>query len=354
MRRKYIQYLFIYIATLALTACSGDRQKVEKPANVHTFTINNAANGEYVEFPGKVVAAQEVNLGFKVSGTLSAIHVKEGASFRKGQLIAEIDPADYQIQFNAVEAEYRKVKAEAERIIALYKDSVATADAYDKARYGLQQITAKYENAKNQLEYTRLYAPFDGKMQKHLFDAATVVSAGMPVVSIISAGIPEIEISIPAATYMSIDDVVSYTASFDFASQSNTPLSLISVSPKANANQLYTVRFAIPAGLKPMPSPGMNTTVSLAYKSIDSRINIPSSAIFNSDEQTCVWIIRSDSTVVARNVTVEALHTNGSATVSSGLNAGDIIVTAGVRKLIKGQKVSPIPAPTKTNIGGLL
>ena len=78
-----------------------------------------------------------------------------------GQLPQELDPTDYQIQLDAAEAEkYQSVKAEAEQVMALYKENVTTPDANDKAVYGLRQITAKYNHAKDQLAYTRLYAPF--------------------------------------------------------------------------------------------------------------------------------------------------------------------------------------------------
>ena len=70
------------------------------------------------------------------------------------------------IQLDAAEAEYQSVKPDAERVMALYKENVTTPDANDKAMYGLKQITAKYNHAKDQLEYTRLYAPFSGYVQK--------------------------------------------------------------------------------------------------------------------------------------------------------------------------------------------
>ena len=152
---KHINILtFLILLLLFTTSCSNNKTTEEKKSNVKTFVVNCSSTDNMIEFPGKVVAAEEVNVSFKVSGTLQRILVKEGDKFRKGQVLAEMDNTDYLIQLNATEAEYYKVKAEAERVIALYNDSVATPDAYDKARYGLQQLTAKYENAKNQLSYT--------------------------------------------------------------------------------------------------------------------------------------------------------------------------------------------------------
>ena len=129
-------------------------------------------NKRSCNFPGKVKAAQDISLAFRVSGTISKIHVKDGARVQEGQLLAELDPTDYQVQLDATEAEYQQIKAEAERVMALYKDNGTTPNANDKAVYGLKQITAKYKHHKDQLAYTRLYAPFNGYVQKRLFEGS--------------------------------------------------------------------------------------------------------------------------------------------------------------------------------------
>lgn len=164
---------------------------------------------------------------------------------RKGQLLAELDPTDYRIQLDVAEAEYQSVKAEAERVMALYKENVTTPDANDKAVYGLRQITAKYNHAKDQLAYTRLYAPFSGYVQKRLFDSHETVAAGMPVVSIISEGSPEVEINLPAVEYIRRQQFTRYYCTFDIYPHQRYALELISVTPKANANQLYTMRLQL-------------------------------------------------------------------------------------------------------------
>ena len=136
---------------------------------------------------------------------------KDGARVQAGQLLAELDPTDYQVQLDATEAEYKQIKAEAERVMALYKDNGTTPSANDKAVYGLKQITAKYQHHKDQLGYTRLYAPFSGYIQKRLFEAHETIGAGMPVLSMISSGAPEVEINLPAAEYIRREQFDQYT-----------------------------------------------------------------------------------------------------------------------------------------------
>ena len=355
MRKNCIVFC-MFIGLLAGSSCSNRKTEETDMARVRLFTVRSTDNISVQEFPGRVKASEEVNMAFKVSGTLMRVYVEDGSRVSEGQLVAEIDPRDYQIQFDATEAEYMSVKSEAERVIALYADSVTTADAYDKARYGLKQITAKYEHARNQLADTKIYAPFDGYVQKRLFDPPTVLAAGMPVVTLVSGGKQEIEINIPASAYIHRREMVLFHASFDFIPNQEIPLGLISIAPKANANQLYTVRLALPQDISPQPSPGMNTMVSIATHTAETgKTEIPSSALFTKDGKSCVWIYNEkDGTVELRTISVEKLHTNGTAIVTEGLSEGELIVAAGVHKLTDKQKVKPMADESGTNGGGLL
>lgn len=335
---------------------SKETKKPEPTTNVRLFTVKHSETESVQDFPGRVTASEEVNLAFKVSGTLKQIYIEEGNRVKKGQLIAELDPRDYQIQLDATEAEYRNVRAESERVIALYADSVSTAQDYDKARYGLRQITAKYENAQNQLADTKIYAPFDGYVQKRLFDPPTVLAAGMPVATLVSENRSEIEINIPASAYIRRDKIASFSASFDFIPDHNVPLSLAGITPKANANQLYTVRLIIPQSLSPQPSPGMNSMVHVIFKdTTQEKAKIPATALFQKDGQSCVWIYdEKNERTVKRPVIIDRLDTKGFAIVKQGVAPGERIIATGVHKLNDHQRVNPIPEETKTNIGGLL
>lgn len=356
MGRNFIIICASIGLVLLNSSCGNGRTEKQDVASVHLSKVKGSGITSVQEFPGRVEAAEEVGMAFKVSGTLVSVRVEEGSRVSRGQLVAEIDPRDYQVQLDAAEAEYMKVKAEAGRVIALYADSVSTADAYDKARYGLQQITAKYNNARNQLADTKIYAPFDGYVQKRLYDPPTVIAAGMPVVTIVSGGRQEIEINIPASTYMKRDKIVSLQASFDFLPDRKIPLRMISIAPKANASQLYTVRLAMPQDMSPRPSPGMNTMVSMAISGTTDRFTeIPSSALFKKGGKSCVWVYdEKGGTISQRTVSVKQLHTNGTAIITQGLSEGELVVAAGVHKLTDKQKVKPMANESETNVGGLL
>lgn len=150
--------------------------------------------------------------------------------------------------------------------------------------------------------------------------------------------------------------MVSFHAAFDFLPGRDIPLHLISIAPKANANQLYTMRLSLPSDVSPQPSPGMNTMVKIeSSDAAGKRVQIPSSALFKKEGKSCVWIYDEQSgTVRMRTVSVERLHTDGTAIVTDGLAAEEQVVATGVHNLTDGQKVQPMEEQSETNVGGLL
>lgn len=345
--------LLMALGAMAMASCTPRQTSGGKVMYVKADTVRSSAGSTPFEYPGKVKASDEVNMAFQVAGKLKRIYVGDGETVRKGQLVAELDDRDYRIQLEAVEAEYNNVKADAERVMRLYSEGATTASNYDKARYGLRQIAAKYENCKNQLEDTKIYSPFSGKVYKHYYDAPAVVGAGMPVLCLVSGEALEIEINVPAKEYSSMDRRCRYEACFGFLQDRAVTLRYLGTSPKANANQLYTVRLAI-AGNEAGVAPGMNAMVKVhSGEGQTGGVAVPSSAIFSDNGNSCVWLL-SGGVVGKRQVEVGDLRSDGTMTVLSGVSTGDVIVTAGVHKLVEGQAVEVLPKTASTNVGGLL
>lgn len=354
---KQISTILTGIVLVLFASCGQNTQDNKGEKTVKIGMLESADALTYLQYPGKVKAAQDISLAFRVSGTIDKIFVKDGAQVREGQVLMELDPTDYQVQLDATEAEYKQVKAETERIIALYKDNGTTPNANDKAVYGLQQITAKYKHHQDELSYTRLRAPFSGYVQKRLFEAHETVGAGTPVITMVSAVAPEVEINLPAAEYIRREQFNDYHCTFEIYPGQVYPLKLISVTPKANANQLYTMRLQLVTDNLAVPSPGMNAMVTI-HCNTDTcgTYSIPTSAILQKDDKAFLFVYNStDRTVHCQEVSLLRLLSNGQSVVSSEqLKMGDQIVTSGVHHIKDGETVKPIPAVTKTNVGGLL
>lgn len=349
--KRYL--LFGFVAILSLIGCKQEKKTIDEVKFVKTDTALDYGNEGSILVPGKVEAAEDASIAFRVPGTILRFHADQGSYVRKGQLLVELDSRDYQIQLKATEAEYKQVKAEAERVIALYKENSTTENNYDKAQYGLQQITAKLESHKNQLADTRIYAPFSGYVEKRLFEEHETVGAGMPVISMINKDAPEVEINVPASTYMMRDRMQSFSCTFDVFPNVIFPLTLISVNQKANANQLYTMRFKLANIEGKKPVAGMSAMVSIKTREDSQNVTVKNTAVFTENGKSYVYILNKD-VLKKTEVTTDLLLSNGRFSITSGLKVGDVVVATGVHHVKDGQRVKPLPAISSSNVGGLL
>lgn len=340
----------------AMVGCNNKKQEMKQQAAVVKIdTIRLASATHELQFPGRVVAAMETNVSFKVAGTLKKVYVREGDPVRKGQLLAELDASDYQVQLNATEAEYAQIKADAERVMGLYADGGTTASNYDKARYGLQQIEMKLQNHRNQLAYTRIYSNVNGSVQTRFFDGGETVGAGMPILSLIEGGNLEVEINLPPSSYMNRNSFETYSCTCDVLPGETLPLQLVSVLPRANSNQLYTMRLRLPQGTHSLAA-GMTAWVTI-LTSADGEATyiVPTTALLDEKGTTNVYAYNDQSQTV-KSVHVEVLRmcTDGTAIVRGALEAGGMVVSSGIHHISNGEKVQPLEKSSDTNVGGLL
>lgn len=359
MEKRIRVPIVILLGILLFGSCSsGKKNEIDRTLTVKIDSVKPYRSKLSVTFPGKIKAASDVALAFRVSGTLLRVHVDAGSIVRKGQVLAEIDPRDYKTQLNATQAEFNRIKGEAERIMQLYEKGSVSKNDFEKAKFGLEQITAKLEAHKNALADTQLRAPFDGYVQRRYFDGNETISAGMPVVTMINRGMPEVEINIPSSDYFERESFDTYSCRVDLFPDEEYQLKLTGVTHKANLNQLYTMKFSfVPGEYKRLPTPGMTTTVKIVKKTDESALSvIPVSAVFSDENgESNVWIYSSENqSVSAKKIDLLGVQRNGFVIVSCGLSVGECIVTAGVHSLKEGCKVTPLAAHSKTNVGGLL
>ena len=111
----------LIVSMMLMVAChKGGNAQVANIPMVKIDTVGTTTGESTLQFPGKVVASQQVNASFRVAGTLKRVCVEEGSRVKAGQLLAEMDATDYKVQLEATEAEYAQVKAEAELKVVWY------------------------------------------------------------------------------------------------------------------------------------------------------------------------------------------------------------------------------------------
>ena len=120
-------------AALLLCACSGGDREAARERSV-CLTRPEVLSGETVKFySGIVKEAHEISLGFKTPGQIARIHVAEGDRVRRGQLLAELDDADYRLGVEALQVQYDQVRDEVKRTERLLEQKSISPNDYEKA-----------------------------------------------------------------------------------------------------------------------------------------------------------------------------------------------------------------------------
>jgi membrane fusion protein, multidrug efflux system len=345
------------VLMFAATAC----QKEEKAAApnirpVRTVTVEPSEAGEMVSLTGEIKPRYEADIGFRVNGKILERPVDVGTQVKKGDLLARLDPQQYRQDFEVAKAEVAKADAEVARSQAqeyrqreLLKNGHTTQVSYDQAlktfktaQAQADAARAKQVQASENLGYTDLMADNDGVISAIGAEPGQVVSAGQMVVRLAQPGEREAVFNLAEATFKSPPKNPTVEVKLVSNPDIQTQGKVRYISPQADpATRTFTVRVSLPDAL-PQMRLGANVIGSVTVNQ-GSSITIPGSALFQKDGKPAVWLVDKDGTVQLKPITVQR-YQGDSVVVGDGLSQGDVVVTAGVQKLLPGQKVASMDA----------
>lgn len=358
---------------LALGLLAGCQRAVEAPAPeirpVRAVTVAQRAPDNSVVLTGTVQAQNEINLSFRIDGRLIERLVDVGDNVRPGQLIARLDPQNEESSLQSVRAQLAGAQAQLvearsnyERMRELVVEDAVSRAQYEQAKALLQSAEAQVRAldgqvalAQNRLGYTRLVADVAGVVTARGPEPGEVVGAGRMIAQVAREGARDAVFDVPAqikdAAPLDPKIVVSAgrdgkpaNASRDLtvALAMNPQVSAIGrvreVAPRADP---VTGTFAVRVRLIDPPAAmrlGSTVTGRLRLDGTPG-IELPATALVRADGKTAVWVFdKASGTVSLRTIQVR----EGDAKrvqVASGLQPGDVVVTAGTQALRPGQKV---------------
>jgi RND family efflux transporter MFP subunit len=339
--------------SIFIIACGEKEVEKKEPIvrPVKTMVVGEGASGTN-SFPGTVQAANRVKMSFRVGGPLIDFPIKEGEKVKKSQLLARIDPRDFQISVDKAKAEFNKADADYKRYQQLYeKEAVPLADL--ELRQAQRDVAKSIlDDAKANLDDTYLRAPFKGEIGETYFERGEDVKAKEPVLGLYGTDVVEVFIHVPEAYKAALDPNLTnerkITAKFSFVPDREFDLLLTELSAAADPQtQTYKATLSMPKPEGVNIQPGMTAEVLVYALQADegksrSDFVVPAVAVFTGDDASqFVWVVDpTDMIIHRRDVEVGAVTGTSNITILSGLTAGDRIVIAGVTTLRDSMKVS--------------
>jgi RND family efflux transporter MFP subunit len=346
----------ISLVCLTLSGCSEPPplEPIEIVRPVKSFLIEATSSGAIRTFPARIDAGRKAELSFRVSGVVQQLPVKEGDLVEAGQLVAALDPTDLQIVYNERKANYDKAKRNFTRAQELVKKGNIAKMDFDRLEAEFKSANALLKAAQQDLNYTKLTAPFTGRIARRHIETFEDIQAKQAIIDLQDTTELEVKFDVPESLLRGLKpegetkDEVSVTASFSDIPGRNFPLTFHEITTQADEKtQTFQVTYAMPKLESAIILPGMTASVTVdisRFDTSDITYTVPASAIvgdYKLDPQA--WVIDPKSmTVHSRPVKVGRLL-GERIEVFEGLRAGDRIVTAGTPFLVEGMKVRLMP-----------
>ncbi|TJW21257.1 MAG: efflux RND transporter periplasmic adaptor subunit [Mesorhizobium sp.] len=346
----------VVVAALGLAGCSQEKkaetQEVIRPVKV--VEIGEAETTRQLDYSGSVRARTEMNLGFRIAGKVTERLVDIGQHVNEGDVLARVDPSDYELSVKSAEASLDAAERQVEtvdlarkRAEQLYAKNFAPKSQLDQAVLSYDQAVATRDaarstlaQAQNQVHYTDLKASKAGIVTAISADIGQVVGAGTPVMTVAVDGEKEVLIAVPEMDIAGFRPGKEVKASFWSDEALTLDGKVREVAGSADPqSRTFAVRVSLPND--PRVLLGMTANVAATVGSKAQLVSIPLTAMAEKDGKHIVWTVdRASDTVHPRPIKVANFTADGVA-VAEGLKQGDVVVAAGTQFMTDNLKVKP-------------
>jgi multidrug efflux system membrane fusion protein len=338
---------------------AADSQKASQPIAVDTAAVTHADIPIYLQGLGTVQAFYTVTVTARVDGELIKVAFTEGQTVRKGDLLAQIDPRPIQAALDQAVATKTKdaaqlanAKRDLERYTLLQPEDLASKQTVDTQRATVDQLAAQIkideaviDNARTQLDYTRITSPIDGRTGIRLIDPGNIVHAaditGIVVVtqvqpiSVIFTLPEEVLGAIGRALAAGTVKVTTVTRDGAEVLDEGT-LALVdnqidqstgSIKLKATFDNVRNTLW-----------PGQYVNARVLVRTERNALTIPDAAVQLGPDGPFTYVVKSDSTVEVRPLKIGDAS-DGMTIVTRGLALGEHVVTSNQYRLQPGALV---------------
>lgn len=337
---------------------SAEYSQWSQPVPVRVVPLTRSDMVLELKAVGTVIPTQLVVIQSQASGILQGIYFKDGQNVKKGQLLAQIDPAPFEVALsqaigNQQEhlAQLNHAQAELKRLQLILKENAISRQEYDQQQALVNQFKgqsqsfqAQIDAAKLQLSYSKIYAPISGKVGFRQKDVGNLIQAndGQGLVTIAQTTPVYVQFSL-AENYLDIvrqssgDNLIveawdrqeqvkiaqGKVYALDNQIDTNTGTLKIKAIFDNTNNELYPNQFI---------------NVRMQAQTLHNAVTVPSDAIQHGAKGTYVYIIDHENKAQIRMLEL-GMTSRGQAQVLNGLNGDEKVVLEGIDRLSEGRDV---------------
>jgi RND family efflux transporter MFP subunit len=345
------------MAVLAALVACGKRNQYQPPP-APPVTVSKPLRmpvTDYLQSTGSVAAFKTVDLVARVEGYLRSVNFKDGTVVKSGQLLFVIEPEPYQAKLASQQAQLLDAQTEYERQLRMIKENATSQANVDKWLSQRDQAAAAVTLARINLGYTRITAPFDGRIDRHLVDPGNLVGSTGTATKL--ATIEQVN---PAYVYFSINERdllrVRDAAKAQMKSPGEAPPVPVQVALQTEEGYPHVgtldfagsgldtgsgtlqLRASVP-NARLILLPGLFARVRIALAAPVPRLAVPDRVVSSDQVGSYLLTVGPDQKVRQQRIETGPLE-NGFRAVLSGLDADSEVVIDGLQNAIPGNLVT--------------
>jgi RND family efflux transporter MFP subunit len=351
----------VALAGLSLTLLAACEKEVAEAPEivrpVRILTISTLQGGETLSYPGEIQGTQNAELAFEVAGRLIELPAEEGIDVSENQVLAKLDPADYQSSLDAAQAQFNSAKETFDRFSEVFERGAISRQDLDNRRRQFEVEQAQLASAKKALSDTELRAPFAGRIGRTYVDNFNNVQAKQPILLLQDLTQLDVVVNVPEQDWLRAKPGMTLTqrnerakleVSLSTLPDRSFPAALTEIAAAADpVTRTFSARAQFDPPGDVIILPGMSATLTASIpddiEGIGSAIQVPANAIIGGDDGgSYVWKVDAETMTVGL-APVEVGQLSGSEVdILEGLATGDRIAVSGVQHLADGMKVSEL------------
>lgn len=326
-----------------LNSCGLKKEKITAapPVKVEVLAVSQSDVADSRTYSGTIESGDGSEVSFSVPGTIKNIYVAPGQKVSKGQLLADLEDGSLVNSANIAEATLAEAKDAYARLKKLHDANALPDIKWTEMQSKLTQAENAAAMARRAVKDARIYAPVSGIIAEKTADVGQTVVPAVPVMKIVALGDVKVSISVPENEIAAMKPGREATVAIDALDGETRQAVLTEQGVVANPlSRAYDVKFRI-SNADGKLLPGMLCSVKLAPQAdVEEQTSIvlpPQAVLLSADNRNFVWLANGGKAQM-RYIEQGGITADG-IIVSSGVNPGDSVITAGMQKISNGTSI---------------